>query len=168
MQRLSVVILVLTIGVLGQTNLRPRFADYPATNVYRGVAAPPKLESADQRTYRTMIRSGADFRPKFAGHYTAPEWGCGTDCSQFAVVDVITGKVYGPFLVTGLPWDWVQEHREKIDHVEVRSNSRLLRVNGCPNASDCGFYDYEIADGVGLKLLRKELLPSKYQPPTRN
>ena len=94
------------------------------------------------------------------------EWGCGTDCSQFAIMDLITGKVYGPFAVSGLPGAWFEKHPDKIDHVEGRDSSRLLRVSGCPNERDCGFYDYEIVDGLGLRLLGKQLLPSQYQPRT--
>lgn len=41
---------------------------------------------------------------------------------------------------------------------------RLMKINGCPKDENCGFYDYEMVDGKGLKLIRKELLPKEFQP----
>jgi hypothetical protein len=38
-----------------------------------------------------------------------------------------------------------------------------MELNMCPNEHDCGFYDYVMIDGKGLKLLRKKLLPMQYQ-----
>jgi hypothetical protein len=48
--------------------------------------------------------------------------------------------------------------------MEFHPNSRLMKIDGCPGEENCGFYDYEMVDGKGLKLLRKELLPKQYQP----
>ena len=47
--------------------------------------------------------------------------------------------------------------------MEFHPNSRLLKINSCPNGSNCGFYDYVMIDGSGLKLVRKELLPKEFQ-----
>jgi hypothetical protein len=38
-----------------------------------------------------------------------------------------------------------------------------MKVNGCPNERDCGFYDYIMVEGEGLKLIRKRLLPKEFQ-----
>lgn len=167
-------VLVLAYGLLGfgqQLQPRPTFAEFPVTKVFRGKPASPKLATKDQRMFRTMIRMGGE-NPEtlnFAGHYTVPQWGCGTDCSQFAVVDSISGRVYGPFAVSGMPGSWLEDHNGAgAEHVEFEPNSRLLKVNGCPNERDCGFYDYVIEDDKGLTLMRKELLSTKYQPGSVN
>src|SRR5229473_7486731 len=67
---------------------RPKFSDYRVKEIYRGKPAPPVLNE-DQRVFRTMIRPGAKSSVTFAGHYTVPRWGCGTDCNGFAIVDSI-------------------------------------------------------------------------------
>jgi hypothetical protein len=34
-----------------------------------------------------------------------------------------------------------------------------MKINPCPYEQNCGLYDYEMVEGKGLKLIRKELLP---------
>lgn len=144
--------------------LRPKFRDYQVQHIYRGKPAKPILNQ-DQRLFRTMIRSGAKSAVEFAGHYTVPRWGCGTGCSQLVVVDSISGRVYDvPFSVSELPGAWVEKHSEHIlERMEFRADSRLMKFDGCLNEHDCGFYDYLMIEGKGLKLLRKELLPKEFQ-----
>lgn len=103
---------------------------------------------------------------EFAGHYTVPRWGCGTECNAFVVVDSRSGKVYDGFGVAGLPFGWLEEHGgDAIERMEFYPNSRLLKINACPNEEKCGLYDYEMIEGKGLKLLRVELLPEESRPP---
>jgi hypothetical protein len=110
-----------------------------------------------------MIHRGAANKVQFAGHYTIPMWGCGTSCSVFTIVDSATGKVYDGFSVADIIGKWAEIHG-LAERFEFRPDSRLLRINGCPNETNCGFYDYVMEDGKGLKLIRKELLPKEYQP----
>ena len=63
------------------------FARYPAQGLYKGGPVPPKLTSPTQHQFRTVLRKGAQKGPNFAGHYTVVEWGCGSNCVVFAVVD---------------------------------------------------------------------------------
>jgi hypothetical protein len=165
MCRLICVLLSVVVGCSAQkVPSRPSFADYPASKAFTGTPAAPKLVSKDQRLFRTRIRTGGDHHGRFAGHYTIAEWGCGTDCSQFAIVDLVTGAVSGPFTVSGMPWSWVERHKTgELEHIAFKPTSRLLKVNGCSDEHDCGFYDYVVEDGQGLKLIRKELLPHEYQ-----
>jgi hypothetical protein len=73
--------------------------------------------------------------------------------------------VYEGFGVVDLPGAWLEKHSsEHVERMEFHPNSRLLKINGCPNESNCGFYDYVVVDGVGLKLLYKKLLPKEFQP----
>jgi hypothetical protein len=144
---------------------RPNFSQFPAGKMFHGTPVPPRLVTKDQRMFRTMIRTGGENHATFAGHYTIAEWGCGTDCSQFAVMDLMTGAVSGPFTVSGLPWSWFEDHKVgHLEHIDFKSTSRLLKVSGCPDEHDCGFYDYVVEDGKALKLIRKELLSKQYQP----
>ncbi|MBZ5523337.1 MAG: hypothetical protein LAP21_13965 [Acidobacteriia bacterium] len=107
-----------------------------------------------------MIREGAKSPVEFAGHYTVPRWGCGAGCNAFVVVDSITGTVYDGFTVADLPLSWLEKHAEP-ERMEFHPGSRLLKINGCPGEQNCGFYDYLMTEGKGLKLVRRELLPSE-------
>jgi hypothetical protein len=76
--------------------------------------------------------------------------------------------VYDGVGATDLPDAWSAEHAaESYQRWEFHPSSRLMKVNGCLeelNDERCGLYDYEMVDGKGLKLIRKELLPKHYQP----
>ena len=70
------------------------FDRYLAGKVFKGHSAPPKLLTADQREFRTVLRNGAKKGPNFASHFTVVQWGCGSNCIAMAVVDAVTGVVY--------------------------------------------------------------------------
>jgi hypothetical protein len=73
----------------------PRFEDYPVREVYHGRPAPVDLSSSpDARRFRTVLREGARRGPNFAGHYTVVEWGCGSNCHVYGIVDARTGRVW--------------------------------------------------------------------------
>jgi hypothetical protein len=148
---------------------RPQFRDYPARNIYHGKPAAPIITS-EFRMFRTRIRRGAKSEVQFAGHYTIPRWGCGTECINFVIVDSKRGKVYDGFGVQELPFTWLEKHGgDAIERMEFHVNSRLLKINACPNEENCGLYDYEMIDGKGLKLIRKELLTKEAMlPPCLN
>jgi hypothetical protein len=147
----------------GQVEKRPQFSDYRVKHVYRGEPAKPII-TREFRTFRTMIRLGADSDVEFAGHYTVPRWGCGTGCNGFVIVDSLSGKIYEGFGVAELPFKWLEKHGgEEMERMEFHPNSRLLKINACPNEKDCGLYDYVMMEGKGLKLVHKELLPDEFQ-----
>lgn len=156
-----IILLAVTTSAQQPMNARPEFKAYPVESMYRGAPAPPKL-SPSQRSFRTMIRRGAASKVEFAGHYTVPRWGCGTGCNGFVIVDSITGKVYDGFSIAELPLKWQESHKLE-ERMDFNPRSRLMKINGCPNERDCGFYDYEMIDGEGLTLVRKELLPKEFQ-----
>jgi len=144
---------------------RPSFNDYPVKEIYRGQPAPPII-TKEARWFRTRIREGARSDVQFAGHYTIPAWGCGADCIMFVVVDSVSGRVYNSgFSVVGLPFTWLDEHENEGEKMQFHPNSRLLKINACPNEENCGQYDYVMIDGKGLKLIRRQLLPAEFQPP---
>ena len=143
---------------------RPKFTDYPVNNIYRGEPAAPII-TEKSRGFRTRIRRGARSAVEFAGHYTMPGWGCGTGCSGLVVVDSKTGKIYDGVGGELLPDAWVEQHEADAEKIEFHPNSRLLKVNACPNEHNCGLYDYVMVEGKGLKLIRRQLLPAEFQPP---
>jgi hypothetical protein len=161
--RVAVGLLVIfgTLGSSQDKSVRPHFRDFRVKALYAGTPAPPKLNKT-WRTFRTVIREGAKSRVEFGGHYTVPRWGCGAGCSAFVIVDSITGRVYDGFTVADHPLSWMEKH-EELARMEFHPESRLIKFNGCPGEQNCGFYDYVMQDGKGLRLVRKELLPNEYQ-----
>ena len=104
---------------------RPHFDDYPMRHVYRGKPARPIITKA-YRSFRTRIRLGADSDVEFAGHYTVPRWGCGTDCNVFVIVDSISGTIYEGLQVEGLPAKWLESHGG-----EESSGWNFIRIAVC-------------------------------------
>src|SRR5438034_10634538 len=78
-----------------------RFEDF-ATDV-ETVASPasPALSSQQARRYRTLLRQAATEAPNFAGHYRVVTWGCGTCCTEFAVLDLRSGQAWFPPFFNG-------------------------------------------------------------------
>lgn len=159
---LSAVVFCSTVAFAQSENRRPDFKEYLVHHVYKGKPTAPVLNK-DQRFFRTAIRNGAKGPVEFAGHYTVPIWGCGAGCIAFSLVDSITGRVYEGYVVE-LQLVWLDEHPEaNLKPVEYQPTSRLFKINGCLGEDPCGFYDYVMVPGKGLSLIRKELLPEKYQ-----
>jgi hypothetical protein len=140
-------------SVAGQTRApakpTPRFEDYPVAGVFAGSPAAPLLLKPEERRYRTVIRNGVRKGygvleepegkerpgPNFAGQYIVVQWGCGTECFQYAVVDAKTGRVFQP-PVPG-------EHHEYFDtgYLDFRLRSRLMMVE-----TNCAMGDAERCD----------------------
>lgn len=97
----------------------PTFSQYAVElgDSYDGKIAEVDLDSHPKaRMFKTALREGVKNGPNFAFYYTIVEWGCGTECHSFAVVDVRDGKVYFPNF--GARWGYGFEE-----------NSSLLVVN---------------------------------------
>jgi len=155
---LIVFIMLAVFGVNAQTSVPTsserllRFEDYPATEIFKGSPAPPKLRRPGDRLFRTKIREGAAKGPNYAGHYTIATWGCGTGCVSIAIVDAKNGRIYDvPF--AALAWG-VPMMKESVEPLTFKLDSRLLIVRGCPEEENCGSYFYDWT-GTQFKLIRK-------------
>ena len=85
-----------TLGPQEWTKKRPpKFEDFLVHNIYKGATAPVDLHSnPEARTYRTRLREGAKHRANFAGRYIVVDWGCGSNCQVYALIDAVTGRVF--------------------------------------------------------------------------
>ncbi len=133
----------------------PRFEGYPANNIFKNEPAPVDLASNPKASqFRTRLQASAKEGPNFAGHYTFIDWGCGTGCTSFAIVDAKTGGVL--FLSGEVNFPWLSDEpatMEKYD-ISYRIDSRLLIINGVPGErKELGTYYYELTDGI-LQLIR--------------
>ncbi|AQT44817.1 hypothetical protein BBC0244_022940 [Bartonella apihabitans] len=71
-----------------------KYSDYPASPIYTGKIAKPKLSSADgTATFKTRILEGVKQGVNYAGHYNVVVIGCGSSCTFAYVVNVKTGKI---------------------------------------------------------------------------
>lgn len=127
----------------------PRFQEYAIEKVFTGTPASPLFQRPEERRYRTAILNGVKKGygvleepggrdrpgPNFAGHYIVIQWGCGTECLQYAIVDARTGRIFQPpvpgkrneFFDTGL--------------LDFRLRSRLMIVK-----TNCAMGDSERCD----------------------
>lgn len=134
-----------------------KFEDFPAVVSSARHIAAPRLDSPDARRYRTMIRQGVADGPNFAGHYAVVVWGCGSSCSERAIVDTNTGRVYFDRRLRDLDTTQADENdnRDKQFPAYFNVSSRLLVIVGAPNEDEShdgvAFYEWT---GSQLKLLR--------------
>ena len=58
-------------------------------------AAPINWKSnPSAKRFKTVITQGVTQGVNFAGHYRIVEWGCGSPCQSWVIVDLITGTIY--------------------------------------------------------------------------
>jgi hypothetical protein len=102
------------------------FSDFSVDSVYNGIKVPVDLKSNKiGLQFKTVITETYKYvGVNFAGHYCLVNWGCGSPCQYFIVVDVLTGKIYnGVDVALGLNY---------------KANSRMLIVNP-PDSSNYYF-----------------------------
>jgi hypothetical protein len=73
-----------------------RFEDFAVAPETIAEPARPRLTSKGARLFRTQLRKEAAEGPNFAGHLRLAQWGCGSCCADFGIVDLKTGVVWMP------------------------------------------------------------------------
>jgi hypothetical protein len=133
--------------VLRRQQTMPRFEDYPARGTFTGPPAPVDLASAaGARRFRSALAEGARKGPNFAGRYTYVQWGCGSPCQSFAIIDARTGRVtFGPhslsvgaayrldseLLIANPPEHWLESYgADAVDAVGGSASSLYYRWDG--------------------------------------
>ena len=92
---LAVTVTLLPLCCFGQALKKPppKFEDFPVTQKWNGVHSEVRLETTEQRLFRTNLREASKKAPNFAARYRIIIWGCGTQCIQGGMVDIETGKI---------------------------------------------------------------------------
>ena len=82
-------------GIYKKFAFKSQFDNYKVDRIYKGQLAKPNFRTDQSaKTFITRIQDGCkEMGVNFAGHYTIVEWGCGTQCLNFAIVDRISGKI---------------------------------------------------------------------------
>lgn len=170
MARVQLAALTLCAAAIAATVDVPKFWDYPATPVYRGLPAAPRFRPGEDLYPNGggHFRSGVEFDaaggPNFAGHYTIAQWTCGTGCTQMVVVDTQNGRIFREMPYETLDIDRYVPPRQIIYRgASFRKDSRLLVVEGCYDrdfraqagkAPDCA-RRYCVWEGARFRLLRR-------------
>ncbi len=150
---------------------QPTFAKYAVkTEKIRSVTVDLKSHK-NARMFRTNLKNAAKEGVNFAGHYILTDWGCGTNCSEWTIIDGRNGKVYFPrefegvgfgfcdLPENGLPADAPKTRDDLGEALYFKADSRLVVLTGFPGGGldnqkvKCGNYYYEWT-GTGLKQVK--------------
>jgi hypothetical protein len=138
------------------------FSSYPAAHRLKHPPASPIVKSGKAHRYRTVLREEAREGPNFNGHYRVASWGCGTNCIEWAVIDLETGKVWFPSGPAYSCWAPEEQEEDVPDWFEMRVTSSLLYLHICdpPLRGSRAFNRRRVYvwSGSGLKLVRDEEL----------
>ena len=130
------------------------------------------------RTFRTNLRNAAAQEDvNFAGHYILTGWGCGTNCSQWAIIDARNGAVFFPKELEGVGFGFCEVPKNAIPPdappeagedgegpIFHKTNSRMLLLTGFTGGgleraqSKCGNYFFE---WTGNRLRQVKFIPGK-------
>lgn len=143
----------------------PRPQDYPA-KPYTGPNAVPDVKSdLRSKRYRTELTAWGKEKPNFAGHYILATWGCGTGCTEIAIIDAISGKVFHP---AGARMTYSSDvdaellvdegsspRRSDFGSLRYSADSRLLVLFGVPeNRAENRGISYFVWENDALKRIR--------------
>src|SRR5258708_31187108 len=154
----SILLLIFTAGISAQPGRVPKFGQYPATVEKARVKAINFKKNPDARTFRTRLSEALAGGVNFAGHYIVRGWGCGTGCTNAAIIESRTGDVIWPDQFMNIDATYGEGYSD--EQLEFKKNSRLLIIHGRPGSRNenaktptPGDYYYEWK-GNRLHLLR--------------
>ncbi|MFZ1702678.1 MAG: hypothetical protein WBO10_13625 [Pyrinomonadaceae bacterium] len=144
MKRLTLVligILILATFGIGQQSKNPTFGRYPAKVEKRTAKAIDFRRSPSALTFRTRLREAITGEVNFAGRFILTLWGCGTGCSQSAIIDAKTGRTFFPDELLGVSAWFGSVSDDFPETYTYRKNSRLLVIRGTPGPMKDGDSD---------------------------
>ncbi len=158
---MAILPLLLALVAAGSGPSGPRFEEFSVPVEEVAHPARPVLRTAEEKRYRTQLRSAAKAPPNFAGHLRVAEWGCGACCVRFAVLDLRSGEVFlPPFSLACGSADPSDPVRGRVA-IDYRPDSTLLVATGTRDEGNVsGVYAYRW-DGTALVLqevIREALL----------
>lgn len=131
--RIRIVLLTALLLSFGSVGLAqsgvPTFGQYPArAEKIKNVRVNLKSHKS-ANMFRTNLRNAAKEGVNFAGHYILTTWGCGTNCSQSAIIDARNGRVFFPDELEGAGFGFC-DLPDETEPLVYRANSRLLVLSG--------------------------------------
>jgi hypothetical protein len=105
------------------------FARYPPAARLHKPATTPDVRSGRAHHYRTRLREEAKEGANYNGHFRVAIWGCGSNCMEWAVIDLATGRVWmAPDIVESY-WSADFDNEKAPDWMEYYENSALLYLH---------------------------------------
>jgi hypothetical protein len=160
--RIKIVLLTalfLTFGSNGfAQSATPTFTQYAARVEKNGNVRVNLKSHKNANMFRTNLRNAAKEGVNFAGHYILTTWGCGTNCSQSAIIDARNGRVFFPDELEGSVFGFC-ELADNVEPIVYKANSRLLVLSGFKGGDfdkkdgRCGIYYLEWT-GTNFKQVR--------------
>jgi hypothetical protein len=155
--------ILLTLSASAFSQKIPSFSAYKVRIEKFGKVTVNLKSHKNARMFRTRLRDAAAKEDvNFAGHYILTVWGCGTNCSQWAIIDARNGNVFFPKEFEGVGSGFCELPRKAIPAdappeageggegpVFHKTNSRMILLIGFPgggldnNRAKCGNYFYE-------------------------
>lgn len=124
------------------------FAAYKVRVGSKTSKQPNLASNKNARMYRTNLREAAKEGVNFAGHFVVATWGCGTSCTESAIIDARTGKVFFPDVLQGVGAGFC-DLPEETEVLDYKPDSRLLVLSGFKGGAQndskpgCGIYYLE-------------------------
>ncbi len=168
--------IVLTSCLAGFAQRTPTFAQYSAKVEKIRHVTVDLTSHRHARMFRTNLRNAAKEGVNFAGHYILTGWGCGTNCSEWAIIDARNGRVFFPrefegvgygfcdLPEKGLPGDMPKMSDDAAGPLYSKPNSRMVILTGFTGGgldnrrAKCGNYFFE---WTGATLRQLKLVPGK-------
>ena len=153
------VMLVALLALCGGTSLPAnatayRFEDFAVEVETIASPVPPRLDTAQARRMRTMLRGATKQPPNFAGHFRVVEWGCGTCCYEFAILNLRTGAAWFPSFFLSCGYTAASAVTGEAG-TYYRPDSTLLVLRGARNEATSAATYYYRWDGSELRLLKE-------------
>lgn len=123
---------LLAYSVSAQKAKAPSFRQYPATVEKVRARGIDFKRNPDARSFRTRLNGALAGGVNFAGHYIVVGWGCGTGCTNAAVIEARTGDVIWPDQFMNIDASYGDGYSD--EQLEFRQNSRLLIIHGRPGS----------------------------------
>jgi len=135
MDKIIVVSIAICFSVIGNAQNLPTYSKFPV-KLEKKEAEKVNLSSHPKaKDYRTNLKNALRNKEvNFAGKYIIAQWGCGTCCTEAAIVDAKTGNVFFPVELQGVRAGGLAlgDH----DMVEYKKASRLLVIYGYAGEDD--------------------------------
>lgn len=168
--------IVLASCLAGFGQKTPAFAQYSVkVEKIRNITVDLKSHK-NARMFRTNLRNAAKEGVNFAGRYILTGWGCGTNCSEWAIIDARNGRVFFPrefqgvgfgfcdLPSNGMPRDAPKTSDDSDGPIYSKPNSRMVILTGFTGGgldnrrAKCGNYFFE---WTGTALRQVKLIPGK-------
>jgi hypothetical protein len=134
MKAVALILLVLTLTTLADGQDVPKFSRYKVAVEKSRIAKIDFKKNPHARTYRTRLSEALRGGVNFAGRYVIAGWGCGTGCTNAAVIDTRTGTIHWPEEFSNVDASYGDSYSDI--QLDFKKNCRLLIIHGRPGTAN--------------------------------